>query len=51
MAKVLCVLYDDPLYGYPPIYPETTCPRLRHTLVVKPPVTKSDRLQARTIAW
>jgi formate dehydrogenase len=34
MAKVLCVLYDDPVDGYPPSYarddvPESASPRRR----------------------
>jgi len=28
MAKVLCVLYDDPVDGYPPTYPRDDVPRL-----------------------
>jgi formate dehydrogenase len=30
MAKVLCVLYDDPVGGYPTIYPRDTIPRIDH---------------------
>lgn len=28
MAKVLCVLYDDPVTGYPPAYPRDDIPRI-----------------------
>jgi formate dehydrogenase len=28
MAKVLCVLYDDPVDGYPPSYPRDAIPRI-----------------------
>ncbi|HXG77970.1 MAG TPA: NAD-dependent formate dehydrogenase, partial [Methyloceanibacter sp.] len=28
MAKVLCVLYDDPLNGYPPTYARDDIPRI-----------------------
>src|SRR5262245_25459567 len=28
MAKVVCVLYDDPVTGYPKSYPRTTLPKL-----------------------
>ncbi len=30
MAKVLCVLYDDPLDGYPPSYAREEIPRIEH---------------------
>src|SRR6185437_15551291 len=30
MAKVVCVLYDDPVDGYPTTYPRDTLPRLAH---------------------
>lgn len=30
MAKVLCVLYDDPVDGYPESYPRDDLPRLEH---------------------
>src|SRR5271170_3033012 len=30
MAKVLCVLYDDPVEGYPTIYPRDGIPRIDH---------------------
>lgn len=30
MAKVLCVLYDDPIGGYPTTYPRSTLPTLTH---------------------
>src|SRR4051812_48751021 len=29
MAKVLCVLYDDPAGGYPPAYPRDNVPKLK----------------------
>ncbi len=28
MAKVLCVLYDDPIDGYPETYPRDDLPRI-----------------------
>src|SRR5713101_9614701 len=28
MAKVLCVLYDDPVSGYPPVYARDGIPRI-----------------------
>lgn len=28
MAKVLCVLYDDPVSGYPPVYARDNVPRI-----------------------
>ena len=30
MAKVLCVLYDDPVTGYPPDYARDTIPKIDH---------------------
>jgi formate dehydrogenase len=30
MAKVVCVLYDDPVDGYPTTYPRDTLPHLEH---------------------
>ncbi len=30
MANVLCVLYDDPLDGYPPAYPRDDVPQIEH---------------------
>ena len=30
MAKVLCVLYDDPVGGYPRSYPRDDLPKLEH---------------------
>src|ERR1700691_2458438 len=30
MAKVLCVLYDDPIDGYPKSYPRDDLPRIEH---------------------
>ena len=30
MAKVLCVLYDDPVDGYPTSYPRDDIPALDH---------------------
>jgi formate dehydrogenase len=30
MAKVLCVLYDDPVDGYPTSYPRSAIPKLTH---------------------
>ncbi|MBI1826009.1 MAG: NAD-dependent formate dehydrogenase [Planctomycetes bacterium] len=30
MAKVICVLYDDPVSGYPRTYPRADLPRLEH---------------------
>src|SRR5262245_52771745 len=30
MAKVVCVLYDDPVYGYPKSYARDDAPRLEH---------------------
>jgi formate dehydrogenase len=30
MAKVVCVLYDDPVDGYPATYPRDTLPHLEH---------------------
>ena len=30
MAKVLCVLYDDPVDGYPPAYARNSIPKLDH---------------------
>ena len=30
MAKVLCVLYDDPVDGYPKSYPRDDLPRIEH---------------------
>ena len=30
MAKILCVLYDDPVDGYPTSYPRDTIPRIDH---------------------
>lgn len=29
MAKILCVLYDDPIAGYPKTYPRTDIPKLK----------------------
>ena len=28
MANVLCVLYDDPVSGYPPSYPRDDIPKI-----------------------
>ena len=28
MAKILCVLYDDPVDGYPPVYPRDEIPEV-----------------------
>ncbi|MDP9189072.1 MAG: NAD-dependent formate dehydrogenase, partial [Actinomycetota bacterium] len=28
MAKILCVLYDDPVDGYPPQYPRAEIPKI-----------------------
>jgi formate dehydrogenase len=28
MAKIICVLYDDPIDGYPKSYPRDTIPQL-----------------------
>jgi hypothetical protein len=28
MAKILCVLYDDPTTGYPPIYSRSDIPKI-----------------------
>ena len=28
MSKVLCVLYDDPVDGYPPAYPRDEIPKV-----------------------
>jgi formate dehydrogenase len=30
MAKVVCVLYDDPVDGYPPAYPRDEVPKVEH---------------------
>lgn len=30
MAKIVCVLYDDPIAGYPQTYPRNTLPSLTH---------------------
>nr|MBA3488412.1 NAD-dependent formate dehydrogenase [Longispora sp. (in: high G+C Gram-positive bacteria)] len=30
MAKVLCVLYDDPVDGYPKVYPRDDIPKLEN---------------------
>jgi formate dehydrogenase len=30
MSKILCVLYDDPVDGYPPAYPRDEVPRIEH---------------------
>ena len=30
MAKILCVLYDDPIDGYPPSYAREGLPQLEH---------------------
>jgi hypothetical protein len=30
MAKVVCVLYDDPVNGYPKSYPRDDVPRIDH---------------------
>ena len=30
MAKVVCVLYDDPVDGYPTTYPRDDLPHLDH---------------------
>lgn len=30
MAKILCVLYPDPVTGYPPAYPRESVPKLDH---------------------
>ena len=28
MSKILCVLYDDPVDGYPPAYPRDEVPKI-----------------------
>ena len=28
MSKILCVLYDDPVDGYPPAYPRDEIPKI-----------------------
>ena len=30
MAKIICVLYDDPVDGYPKSYPRDDLPRIEH---------------------
>ena len=30
MAKILCVLYDDPVDGYPTSYPRDDIPKIEH---------------------
>ena len=51
MAKVLCVLYDDPVDGYPPSYPRDDIPKLeRYPDGQTVPTPSGDRLRARHTA-
>ena len=48
MAKVLCVLYDDPVDGYPTTYARDDIPKLeRYPGGQTLPTPEGDRLQAR----
>ena len=51
MAKVVCVLYDDPVDGYPKSYARDGLPKLEHYPDGQSlPTPQGDRLQARAIA-
>ena len=41
MATILCVLYDDPVDGYPPDYPRDEIPRSRSTPTARRPRPRS----------
>jgi formate dehydrogenase len=43
MAKVVCVLYDDPIDGYPPKYARDNTPRSLNTPTGRPHVLAPSR--------
>ena len=47
MAKVLCVLYPDPIDGYPPVYAREGIPTLRGYPGRRAP-TRSSTVSSRT---
>ena len=47
MAKIVCVLYDDPVDGYPTEYARDGVPRIETIPVVRPFLLRRDRLHAR----
>ena len=48
MAKIVCVLYDDPIDGYPKTYARDDCPQPRKSTPTDRPCRRQgDRLQAR----
>ena len=47
MAKVLCVLYDDPVDGIPTSYPRDDLPKLDRYPEANPPDAAGHRLFAR----
>ena len=51
MAKILCVLYDDPVTGYPTSYPRDGVPSLdRYPGGQTLPTPAGDRLHPRRVA-
>ena len=45
MAKILCVLYEDPVDGFPTTYPRDTIPRIESYpsgQTVPPPMTSTS---------
>ena len=51
MAKVVCVLYDDPIDGYPPKYARDDIPKItKYPRRADRTHTEQDRLQAGRVA-
>ena len=50
MAKVVCVLYDDPIDGYPPKYARDDIPKITKYPDGQTAPTPQDRLQAGRVA-
>ena len=52
MSKILCVLYDDPVDGYPPAYPRDEIPKIeRYCGRADHAHPGADRLHARASFW
>ena len=45
MAKVLCVLYDDPVDGYPKTYARDDIPKITITPAARRPHAQGNRFQ------
>jgi hypothetical protein len=51
MSKIICVLYPDPVDGYPKSYVRDDLPKLTHYPGGQTLPTPRNRLRSRSFAW